>query len=324
MKFGFGVPTRGPLANPADIAAIATAGEELGFAIVTVNDHVVVPRDVGSRYPYSQSGDWAGGSTGEAMEHLVLLAWLARVTERMRLLTAVTVVPYRAPVVTAKMLATIDVLSGGRLTLGVGAGWMREEFEALGTPPFEERGRITDEYLRVFKTLWTEEAPSFAGDYAAFDNIDSLPKPEQKPHPPLWIGGESGPAMRRVAALGDGWYPVGSNPNRPLDVPEKYAVAVADLAEKVAAQGRDMADIDLAYSASWYAGDGRAMPSSDGGRRAFTGEDGEVAADIARYAALGVGSMTLSFLAGTVTETCDRMEHFMQDIVPQADIPADG
>ena len=159
MKYGFGVPTRGPMANPRDIAAMAAKGEALGFDTVFVNDHIVVPRDVDSRYPYSGSGAWPGGASGEAMEQLVLLSYLASATDTMRLLTSIMVVPHRNPVTTAKMLSTIDVLSEGRVTVGCGTGWMREEFEAIGTDPYDERGAVTDEYLEVFKTLWTDENP---------------------------------------------------------------------------------------------------------------------------------------------------------------------
>ena len=287
-----------------------------------VNDHIVVPRDIGSRYPYSQTGDWAGGRTGEALEQLVLLSYLAKATERMRLLTSVMVVPYRNPVVTAKMVSTIDVLSGGRVTLGVGAGWMREEFEAIGTPPYEERGKVTDEYLQVFRTLWSEEDPRFDGNYARFDNITFLPWPVQKPRLPLWIGGEGGIAMRRVAAVGDGWYPIGNNPRWPLDTPEKFAAAVGKLHGYVEAEGRDPAGIHLAYGANWYGGygDGRTTPGSDGNRRAFTGEDGEIAADIARFREAGVESLLLNFQAADVAETVDRMAYFMQRIVPAAGV----
>jgi len=215
MEFGFGVPTRGPLATPEDITDIAAAGEAMGFSHVYVNDHVVVPRAVGSKYLYSDTGDWPGGRFGEAMELVVLLAFLASATSRLRLLSSVMVVPYRNPVVTAKMLATIDVLSGGRITVGCGAGWMSEEFEAVGTPPFTERGRVVDEYLDIFRAIWTENDPAFEGAYAEFSNIGVLPHPVQDPHPPIWIGGEGGAALRRVARRGDGWYPVGYNPRQP-------------------------------------------------------------------------------------------------------------
>ncbi len=320
MDFGFGVPTRGPLATPRDIATIASRGEALGFRTVVVNDHIIVPRDVDSTYPYSQTGQWAGGRTGEALEQLVLLSYLAHATAHLRLLTSVMVVPHRNPVVTAKMLATVDVLSEGRVTVGCGAGWMREEFDAIGTPPFKDRGRVTDEYLNVFKVLWTQGEPNFAGEYANFKNITFLPKPVQKPHPPLWIGGEGGVAMRRVAALGDGWYPIGNNPRQPLDVPDRYAAAVEKLRRYVESQGRDMAEIDLAYGVNWYSGygDSTAVPSSEGGRRAFTGDKDEIADDIAKYHELGLRCLVLNFEGSSVSETLERMEHFMSDIVPKA------
>ncbi|MDA0661479.1 MAG: LLM class F420-dependent oxidoreductase [Proteobacteria bacterium] len=315
MKYGFGVPTRGPMANPRDITAMAKKGEELGFDVVFVNDHIVVPRDVGSRYPYSDSGEWPGGASGEAMEQLVLLSYLASATSRMRLLTSVMVVPHRNPVTTAKMLATIDVLSEGRVAVGCGTGWMREEFEAIGTDPYAERGAVTDEYLRVFKTLWTEENPEFAGKYAKFSNITFLPKPVQAPHPPLWIGGESGRAHRRVAALGDCWYPIGNNPRQSLDSVAKYAAGIEALNRALDAVGRDPASIDLSYGANWY-GDGSRQVSADGSRMAFTGEAGEIAADIAGFEAKGLRSIMLNFQGSSLSQTLDRMEHFMRDIAP--------
>ena len=149
MHFGYDIPTRGPLASPENISSIAQRGKALGFGTAYVNDHIVVPRDIASRYPYSEGGDWAGGQFGEAMDILSMLAFLAAATSKVRLLTSVMVVPYRHPVVTAKMIATIDVLSNGRGTIGCGAGWMEEEFIAVGAPSFAERGKSTDEYLEI-------------------------------------------------------------------------------------------------------------------------------------------------------------------------------
>ena len=150
-----------------------------------------MPRDIASRYPYSESGEWAARTAGECLDQLAALAFLAACTERLRLLTSVMVVPQRHPVLTAKMLATIDVLSAGRLIVGCGVGWLKEEFEAVGAPDFAERGRVTDEYLDAFKVLWTADDPVYRGQHAQFENIMFLPKPVQKPHPPIWIGGES-------------------------------------------------------------------------------------------------------------------------------------
>src|SRR5262245_48924008 len=149
MDVGLTIPTRGPLATPQGIATLVRRAEELGFDHLSVSDHVVVPRSIQSRYPYSESGAWPAAASGACLEQFTLLAYLAAVSRRLRLITAVAVIPYRGAVHTAKIAATIDVLSEGRMVLGVGAGWLKEEFEALNSPPFEDRGRVTDEWLQA-------------------------------------------------------------------------------------------------------------------------------------------------------------------------------
>ena len=230
MKYGFTLPGRGPLATPETLGRIARTGEELGYDALFTGDHILVPRNIASPYPYTEGGEFPGSPSGESMEQLTLLAFLAGQTSRIRLVTSVIIVPHRNPLVAAKALATLDVLSGGRLVVGVGVGWMREEFEALNLPPFEERGAVTDEYIRAFKELWTSDDPHFEGKYVSFDNISFLPKPVQKPHPPIWVGGESRPALRRTAELADGWYPLGSNPTFPMGTPEQLAAGLERLA----------------------------------------------------------------------------------------------
>ena len=152
------------------------------------------------------------------------------------------VIPHRPAVLAAKQLATIDVLSGGRVTLGIGAGWMKEEFEALGVPPFEQRGKVTDEYIAAFRELWTKDKPKFSGDYVKFDKISFAPKPAQKGGIPIWIGGELGPALRRTAKIGDAWYPIPNNPAFPLDSLARFgrgrAAAPADGGGRPRSQGR--------------------------------------------------------------------------------------
>ena len=165
MEFGLGIPTRGPLADPASIEAIATRAETLGFSWLAVSDHLIVPRAIDSRYPYSDSGAFPGAATGECLEQFTLLAFLAAITTRPRLLTSVTVVPHRGAIETAKLVSTIDNLSSGRLTFGVGAGWMEEEFKALQTPPFAARGKVTDEVIEACRVLWKEDAPAYDGEH---------------------------------------------------------------------------------------------------------------------------------------------------------------
>src|SRR6202795_3557250 len=145
MQFGFGAPVSGPLSTPDNLVRIAVEGEAMGYDYATISDHVVIPRDIEAKYPYSDTGEFPGRAGGDRHEQLTAVAFVAAKTSKLRLVTSVMVVPHRPAVLTAKILATIDVLSEGRLVLGIGAGWCREEFEAIGTDPFAERGAVTDE-----------------------------------------------------------------------------------------------------------------------------------------------------------------------------------
>jgi len=318
MDYGFGVPTRGPLAKPETLATLASRGEELGFKYINVSDHIVIPRDINSRYPYSESGEFTGWDSGECIEQLTLVTFLASRTSRARLLTSVMVLPHRSPVFTAKALASIDVLSGGRLTVGCGVGWLREEFEAVGAPPFDHRGAVGSEYIQAFKELWTSDNPTFRGKYSSFSNIMFSPKPVQKPHPPIWVGGESPPAMRRAAMLGDAWYPIGNNPGFPLQTVDQLADAIQRLYHYAEEYGRDPKSLDVAFSAGWY-NEKEAQPLPDGQRLTFTGTPEQIAGDIRAFEALGVHHLMLGFQAPTLEETLERMEYFTREIMPLTD-----
>src|SRR5437660_1351613 len=226
MQFGFNLPNSGALAAPEIMARVAREGEALGFDYLTVTDHVVLPDSAEPGYPYSESGAFYSIDSAHRHEMLALAAYLAGITSRLRLVLAVLVVPHRPAVLAAKMLATIDVLSGGRLVVGIGAGWLQAEFEAAVTTPFAARGAVTDEYLRAFRELWTEEEPRLDGDWVKFDRIIFESKPVQKPYPPIWVGGESPPALRRAARLGDAWYPIGSNNRHLLDTLPRYRAGI--------------------------------------------------------------------------------------------------
>lgn len=315
MKFGFGVQTRGPLSTPESLSTLARRGEEMGFDIIGVSDHIVVPKNIASRYPYSESGEFAGRDTGECMEQLTVLSFLAGQTSTARLLTSVLVLPHRNPVHTAKILATVDVLSGGRVNVGCGVGWMREEFEVLGAPPFDERGAVGDEYISAFKELWTSENPTFDGKYCSFSEVSFLPKPVQKPHPPIWVGGESPPALRRAARLGDSWFPIGTNPRFPVGTVQQLSEYKTRLHRYAEDAGRDPSEIGLAYSAGWY-DDREAQTLSDGQRRTFTGSPQQVADDIKRFEELGVHSLMLGLGAPALEQTLERMERFATEVRP--------
>ena len=315
MDYGFSIPTRGSLGNRESVLALAKLGEELGFAYLAIPDHIVIPREIHSLYPYNTERKMVGAADGDCLEQLTLMAYLAAVTTRIRLLTSVMVIPHRPPVLTAKMLATIDVLSQGRATIGCGVGWLQEEFEAIGAPPFSERGKVTDEYLQVFKTLWTQDDARFEGKYARLENIIFLPKPVQKPRPPLWIGGESPAALRRVVALGDAWYPIGSNPQFPLNTAQRYSEAISRLRAEAARAKRDPNSIELNFWASWYK-EGQTLTIEDGQRQAFTGSDAEVAQDIEAYRSLGVRHLLLNFARPTLSESLAAMERFAANVLP--------
>jgi probable F420-dependent oxidoreductase len=314
MQIGFSAPTAGPLASLDALTELCTGAEALGYDYATFSDHVVIPTDISSPYPYSASGEFSNAGTGERNEQLIELAFVAARTSKLRLVTSVMVVPHRPAVLAAKQLATIDVLSGGRVTLGIGAGWMKEEFEALGTPPFAERGKVTDEYIAAFRELWTKDKPSFSGDYVTFDKISFAPKPAQKGGIPIWIGGESGPALRRTARIGDAWYPIPNNPAFPLDSLARYTASVARLRQMTAEAGRDPKAVGLTIRFPRY-GAGVDEKAGDGERRLFSGGDAAIAGDIKALAALGVGAIDMGFGGTTVPEILAEMKRFKSEVM---------
>ncbi len=309
MRYGFYLPTRGPSATPVALEALVSHAEVAGFHSVVIADHIVLPVTMESKYPYTVSGIFP--SDGDSLEQLSLLAFIAGKTRRLRLIASVMIVPHRNPVITAKSLATIDLLSEGRVTVGVGVGWLREEFEALRAPDFDERGAVTDEYLQLFKALWTEAPTSFAGKFYDLKDVWCLPQPVQKPHPPIWIGGHSRAALRRAARFGDGWHPVGANPASPLR-PDEMAAKIAELHRFIEAEGRDPASVSISYKAPLYdTSVTGSLDESSGERRPFSGNADQILSDISTYEALGVRDLILDFRAETLAESLDRMDRFV-------------
>jgi probable F420-dependent oxidoreductase len=314
MQFGFNAPTAGPMSATDQLVKLVVEGEAMGFDYATFSDHVVIPTDIEAKYPYSNTGEFPAGSRVERHEQLIEMAFVAAKTKKLRLVSSVMVVPHRPAVLTAKMLSTIDVLSGGRLVLGIGAGWMKEEFQAIQAPDFAERGKVTDEYIKAFIELWTKPNPKFAGKYVRFDNILMDPKPVQKPHPPIWVGGESGPALRRAARLGDAWYPIGTNPSFPLDSLARYRAGIAKLRGMVEKEGRDPGKVALAYRVQKY---GPEVPATagDGERRLFSGTPAQIADDLKGLRDLGVAAVDLTFPGSTVEEVVASMRSFRDGVM---------
>ncbi len=311
MKFGISLQSRGPASSPENLALVAVRAEELGFDYAFLGDHIVIPDSFVSEYPYSATGSFTGAASGEWLEQLTVLTFVAAKTSRIRLAPGVLILPHRNPVVTAKVLATIDVLSKGRLIVGVGVGWLREEFEALGLPPFEERGAVGNEYIRAFKELWTQENPSFQGKYCNFSKIRFEPKPVQKPHPPIWVGGESPPALRRAASLGDAWHPIGSNPKFPLMTADELKASVDRLAGYAQKAGRDPASIEVAYRVPRYS------LTTERSSQPFVGDVAQVVNDVREFAAVGASHLVFDFRSEDAQETVRIMEEFAGRVMPE-------
>lgn len=309
MRFGFYLPTRGPLANRRDIKAYINTAEEVGFSSVAVADHIVVPTAIESAYPYTVGGEFL--SKGDAMEQLSLMAFVAGASESLRIISSVMIVPHRNPVLVAKALATSDVLSEGRITVGVGVGWMAEEFEALDAPDFKKRGAVTDEYIRIWKKLWTGEAVSHESDFYSFKELYCQPAPLQNPHPPIWIGGHSAPALRRVARLADGWHPVGATAASPLP-PSEMRQKLAQLKELTEAEGRDFDALTISYKAPIYDG---GVPPKGEARRLFTGGPSAALDDIAEMADVGVEELIFDFRGETIEASLAAMRRFGEEIM---------
>ena len=316
MRIGLTLPMRGPLAKPESIRVLVERAEALGFDHLGVNDHIIVPKAIDSRYPYSASGAFPGAASGECLDLFALLAFVAAISTKPRLVTAIAVIPHRGAVHTAKIVSTIDVLSGGRVDLGIGAGWMKEEFDALNIPPFEARGRVTDEYLQAFKTLWTEDDPVFDGEFVQFENISFLPKPVQKPHPPLWIGGESPPALRRTVRHGDIWFPIANNPRHPLDTPTRFKAGIERLHQTAEKHGRDPASIGVALFSNWY-DETKTGETDTGERLLLTGSAANIAEDIQALQDLGVQDLLLQFTRDTLDRTLESIDFFNAEVRPK-------
>jgi probable F420-dependent oxidoreductase len=316
MQLGFNIPVAGPLGTPVAMARLAVEGEAIGYDYACVSDHVVEPTDIHSRYPYSDSGEFPRASRGERQEQLIAIAYLAAKTSRVRFLTSVMVVPHRPAVLTAKMLATIDVMSGGRLIVGVGAGWCKEEFEAIDTPPFEERGAVTDEYMLAFRELWTKDSPRFDGRYVKFKDVIFAPKPVQK-CPPMWVGGESGPALRRTARIGDGWYPIGTNPQHPLNTMPRYRASVERLRKLTESAGRKPESVALTYRVQRF---GTQVPAKadNGERTLFSGSNADIIEDVRAMRGLGVTALDFNFAAASVDDAIAAMRQMHEQVLAKA------
>lgn len=293
MKFGVALPNFGKYATKDVILEVATTAEELGFDSIWVSDHIVIPD--------------SHEAFGEVFyEPLTTLTYVAACTSKIRLGTSVIILPYRNPIVLAKMLSTLDILSSGRVILGVGAGWLEDEFSALGLS-YNERGFITDEYLEVLRALWTKEQPSFNGRYSEFSHINFLPKPIQKPCPPIWIGGNSKRAIERAVDFGDGWHPVGLTPE---EIKEK----ASNINELLVNKGTMRPDfvISLRKNLQLTKEKGPDFPDE---REILRGTPDRIIKGVGRFRESGVSHLILQVLSGTLKGVIETMETFSKYMI---------
>ncbi len=245
MKFGLRYCNTGRYVDPAKAIELVQAGEEAGFDSAWTVEHTVVPANYQSAYPYSPDGKMAGGVDDFPLpDPIVWMSYVGAATSRIKLATGILILPQHNPVITAKQIATLDYMTGGRVLLGIGVGWLAEEFAAIGAD-FATRGARTDEYVEAMRCLWSADTPSFAGDYVSFENAHCRPRPI-KGSVPIIVGGHSPAAARRAGRLGDGFFPARGLSEELLDIARESAIAhdrnPAHL-EITASMPEDLADI---------------------------------------------------------------------------------
>ncbi|MFN2590858.1 MAG: TIGR03619 family F420-dependent LLM class oxidoreductase [Actinomycetota bacterium] len=310
MRFGVQLGVDAPT-DPDALVELAGAAEAVRFDSFWVGDHFVMPvrideqahgRDVGGKQPF------ADRSRAPISEPLTTLCFLAGSVSRLRLGIAVLVVPLRNPVQAAKMLANLDVLSRGRLDIGVGTGWIEPEFEALRTPPFERRGRVTDDYLDVMIELWTNDEPRIDREHYRVSGITLYPKPIQSPHPPLWIGGNGPAAIRRAARVGHGWMPL-------FQPPETLPGKITELERLRSDYGSDHGPRPpavVAVGCRFGFHDGR-----DSDRPLLSGTPRQMRDDVKRYEDVGIDELHLITAAPNqvVAEVVDAWKRFDDEVI---------
>ncbi len=304
MKLGVALPVAGAWATPDNQVRVAQTAERLGYHSVWVFQRLLYALEPRNEYPPMPGPRWPAAFE-RVVDPIVTLSYVAAVTRRVRLGTSVLLVPFYQPAVLAKMLATLDVLSGGRLEVGLGLGWAEDEYDAVGVP-FQRRGARADEFIRCLKAVWTDEVVEFAGEFYRIPRSRIEPKPVQRPHPPITVGGYSPVVLRRAATLGDGF----NGGNMPLP---QVAAIVAGLGKAAAEAGRDPATLRIVARGSFNVVDAPQGPD----RRPLWGSIDEVREDIRRYAAAGLTELFLEPNFQPGGPVLDRVLAHMETLAPR-------
>ena len=299
MKYGVCIPHYGRPIDTQGLTDMAIKAEEMGFDSVWVTDHVIVPHHIPGRTEIVYRHDM--------LEPLTFLTHLGAVTRKVSIGTSVIILPYRNPVILAKMIATADVLSQGRVIFGAAVGWMQGEFEALNAP-FDNRGSLSDEYLGLLKELWTNPTPTFQGEHFNISEVTASPMPAQKPHPPVWIGGRTRRGIRRAVKFGDYWHPVQLSPEE-LATNAAYMRRYSDSVVRETPPG-------ISFRATL---DFSAVANGDP-RPPLHGAAEEIISDLQQYAEAGADHAVMEIAGETYDDIFRSMEQFMSEVKPN--VPA--
>lgn len=306
MRYGFALPKS---TSGAELVKFAKAVEDLGFESVWVGDHIVLPVEETDQYPYTPDGRFVSRPNDPQLDAFIVLSYIASSTSTIDIGTTVAIVPYRNPIMQAKMFATLDVLTGGRAVCGVGVGWLEKEFDVLGAS-YPDRGPVTDEYLQIFRTLWNDPEPEFHGEHYDFDGIYFAPKPVRDGHIPIWVGGHTRRAVRRTVKYGDAWHPTRQDP----EFVERHLPYMREYAESV---GRDPAEITMSLKRTLHFTDlGVDEGHANRSNGALIASTGEVIEDVGACREIGIDQLTFDFRTPNIDDCIRTMEHFATRVAP--------
>lgn len=306
MKLGVFLPVSGRAAVPEVLIDAARQAEKLGFSSVWAAERLVNPWEMNTRYPYKEAEDWFVPPQVPFLEPLTVLSFLSGATEKVRLGISVAVLPFRHPLYSARVATSIDTLSNGRFIMGVGIGWMVEEFEALGLN-IKHRAGMSNEQMQIFGKLWQEERPSFEGRYYAFAPVGVNPKPVQQPRFPIWVGGESEPAQKRAAKYGDAWFSYFVKIT-PEDLAAKYA-NVRKWAEEA---GRDPSEVDFCCVRPIEMTDEPVEQDPE----KLRGDSEQLVEALSKFQEIGVQHMALQFMVGKWPVRREQIQRFGEEVLP--------